>query len=474
MLLMSKKHNFNILKSISVSTLFVFGTSLNADTLIQTQFDKRYTTTDRSKNLFTKQIFGLNDTQEDQFVLGKSFFNTPWVEAPSATTARDGLGPLFNSNTCLNCHPKNGRGSIYNKHEKISRNYVTRLSIPPNGSKAHQEMLTYAGFVKEPVYGGQISVNAVPGVSYEAKPVIHYKDIIVTYPDGEKVTLKQPLHGIKNQVKALQYTEMHKEVIITNRLAPALVGLGFLEQLTDAQILENQDIDDKDGDGISGKANRVYDRESKGLKVGRYTYKASAPSVLQQSAAAAHHDMSLSNPLFPQENCTKVQKACLAAPKADDTRSGSQYDLPMDRLRAISFYLQNLKIPKSIVREKEGEELFSSLTCIKCHKPSFTLKSGYTIKPFTDMLLHDMGEALSDGRSEFLATSQEWRTAALWSIGRYKNVLGKKPELLHDGRAKNIEEAILWHGGEAKNSKISFMHLSKEEREKVIKYIKEL
>jgi len=462
------------LKNSFLLTAWFLVANLHADTLTQRQGDAQYTTPSTGKDLFSREISGLNDAQQDQFIVGKSFFHIPWVEAPSATTARDGLGPLFNANTCASCHPHNGLGSVYNKKGEISRSYVTRLSIPSNGSKEDQKRLKVAGFVEEPVYGSQISINAVPGVTYEAKPLLRYRELTVTYPDGEKVTLKEPLHGIEYQLTDLQYGDMHKEVSITNRLAPALVGLGLLEQVTDAQILAYQDIDDRDGDGISGKANRVYSIVDGRFRVGRYTWKASAPSVLQQSAAAAYNDMGLTNPLFPNENCTKYQKACLNAPKADLDRAGTPYDLPMERLQAISFYLKHLKIPKSTITQKEGEKLFLTIGCIKCHRASFRLASAYSIKPFSDLLLHDMGEALSDGRSEFLATAREWRTAPLWSLGKYEKALGQPPELLHDGRAKSIEEAILWHGGEAKSAQERFMNLSKEEREKVIAYIREL
>ena len=462
------------LKSPLLLTVWFLVANLYAETLTQVHGDAKYTTTATDKDLFSREVSDLNDSEQDRFIIGKSFFHIPWVEAPSATTARDGLGPLFNANTCASCHPNNGIGRIYNKNNEISRNYVTRLSIPSNGSKAHQKMLKLAGFVEEPVYGGQISINAVPGVPYEAKPLLRYRNITMTYPDGEKVTLKRPLRGIKYQLKDLQYGTIHKEVSITNRLAPALVGLGLLEQISDVQILAYQDIDDRDGDGISGKANRVYSLVDEDFRVGRYTWKASAPSVLQQSAAAAYNDMGLTNLLFPKEYCTKYQKACLNAAKADLQRAGTPFDLPMERLQAITFYLKHLKIPKSTITQKEGEKLFLTIGCIKCHRASFRLASGYSIKPFSDLLLHDMGEALSDGRSEFLATAREWRTAPLWSLGKYEKALGQPPELLHDGRAKSIEEAILWHGGEAKGAQERFMNLSKEEREKVIAYIREL
>lgn len=453
-----------------VFTTGLFAISENTQKL----YDKKYTTSSNTKKVFMKQVGGLTYEEQDKFMLGRSFFTIPWVEAPAATTARDGLGPLFNSNTCVNCHPNNAIGSVYTKNNNISRNYVTRLSIPSNGSFEHKEMLKYSGFIEEPTYGEQISINGVHGVPPEAKSIIKYENITVTYPDGENVILKKPLQGVDYQLKDLQYGEIHANVSITNRLAPALVGLGLLEQLTDEQILQNEDIDDTNKDGISGKANIVFSAQNKDFRVGRYTKKASAPTVIHQSAAAAFNDMSLTNPFFHNENCTDAQKECLKAPKGEDVAGKKVFDLPMQRLDAIAFYLKNLKIPKSRITQYEGEVLFIDVGCVNCHTASFTLSNGNKIKPFSDLLLHDMGEALSDGRVEFKAGATEWKTPALWGIGKYKLATGKNPELLHDGRAKTIEEAILWHGGEAKNTKKIFMSLNKSQRESIIKYIKEL
>ncbi len=472
---MQKKQKCNNFKSFILISSVVFATGLFAfSNSIQKENDKKYTTLVKNKKAFMQSISGLDNDEQDRFMLGRSFFVIPWVEAPSATTARDGLGPLFSSNACINCHPRNGIGSLYNKKNNISRNYVTRLSIPSNGSKKHQDMVKYKGFVEEPIYGEQISINGVGGVPYEAKPVLKYKDVTITYPDGKQVILKQPLHGVENQLKDLQYGVMDKEVRISNRMAPALIGLGLLEQLSDKQILENEDIEDVNNDGISGKANIVYDALDENFKVGRYTWKASSPTVLHQSAAAASNDMGLTSELFPNENCTSSQEDCLKAPKGDDVGGEKTFDLPIQRVDAIAFYLKSLKIPKSKISQKKGEELFSAIGCVKCHTPSFTLENGYKIKPFSDLLLHDMGEELSDGRTEFKAEPQEWRTAPLWGIGKYKIVSKKDPVFLHDGRAKTLEEAILWHGGEAQNSKNNFMNLSKIQREFIIQYIKEL
>ncbi len=421
-----------------------------------------YFTKANTKKSLSISYNNLNDEEQDTFMLGRSFFTIPWVEAPSATTARDGLGPLFNANTCINCHQNNSLGSVYNKDGKFSRSMVARLSIPSTNSKEHQEILKKAGFIPEPVYGAQVSINGTRTIPYEAKLHIDYKDKKVIYPDGNIVVLRNPSYSLKE----LNYGALSKNTSISVRKAPPLVGLGLLENLSDEAILANVDEDDKNLDGISGRANLVYSVESKNYKVGRYTYKASAPSVKHQSAGAFINDMGLTTTLFPNENCTSAQEKCLNAPKPRDP-----IDVPDNRLDAVTFYLTHLKVPKSKISVKEGKKLFNKIGCVSCHVSSFTTKNGITINPYTDFLLHDMGEALSDGRSEFRASANEWKTAPLWGINSYEKTIRKKPDYLHDGRARNLEEAILWHGGEAQASKKSFMSLEKAQRELLIKFI---
>jgi CxxC motif-containing protein (DUF1111 family) len=468
---MQKKQSYN---KLFILLAFISSVVFTTELFAFDKLDKKYTTKDNSKKLFLHKVSGLNDEELDQFILGRSFFKIPWVEAPSATTARDGLGPLFNANTCASCHPNNGVASVYNKEGLLSRGYVTRLSIPSNGSSEHKKQMKYNGFVAEPNYGSQISINGTKNVPFEAKPIVVYENKKVTYPDGKVVILSKPIYSSKTQLTDLQYGELHKDVAITNRVGQALVGLGLLDMLSDEQILANEDINDKNNDGISGKANKVYSVVHDDFRVGRYTWKASAPSVLHQVAGAANNDMSLTSPLFPNENCTDIQEQCKKAPKGDSKRAGTKFDLPQERLDAIAFYLKNLKVPYSTITQKKGEKLFKQIGCASCHTPSFKLANGYEIKPFSDMLLHDMGEDLSDGRVEFFATPTEWRTAPLWAIGKREIALAKKPDFLHDGRAKSLEEAILWHGGEAQKSKQNFMNLPANDREKVIKYLKEL
>jgi CxxC motif-containing protein (DUF1111 family) len=397
-------------------------------------------------------ISSLNDEELDTFILGKSFFHIPWVEAPSATTARDGLGPLFSSNTCVSCHPKNGKGAVYNKEGKLARSLVTRLSI-------QSDKKTKSGFMPEPTYGGQLSINAIHGVKYEGKPTRTYTHKTIILEGGEKVILNKPICSIMD----LQYGPLSKKVIISQRVPPPLIGLGLLQQLKDEQILANEDIDDKIKDGISGKANRVLNN-----KLGRYNWKANAPTVKYQVAAAMHNDMGLTTPIFPNENCTKVQKECLDSPKGRD-----EYDIPMKRLDAITFYLKHLKTPKT-KENKSGLKIFKQLSCASCHIPTFKLDDGKIIHPFSDLLLHDMGKDLADGRVEFQATGSEFKTPPLWGISIYKNILKDRVNFLHDGRAKTLQEAILWHSGEAENSKNNFIKLAPNKRKILIDFLERL
>ena len=446
---MVKKQNFRNLLVLLFLTLVVLTTRVFA-----------------MQNSFTQAKQSLSNEQLDQFILGKSFFRTPWVQAPSVTTARDGLGPLFNANTCVSCHPKNGRGKVFDANNVVDRSRVVRLSIPSNQTQSDQSIITKQGFIAEPTYGAQVSINGVSGVPFEAKVNVKYQLINVNYPDGTSVLIQKPTTALTQ----LGYGVLHKDAILTSRIAPALVGLGLIEQITDQQILQNEDINDVNNDGISGKANLVWSKQTQRQEIGRYTWKASVSTLKHQVANAAINDMGLTNPLHLQETCTNFQTECLKAPKGDYF----EFDLPEKRLNAISFYLSNLTLPKATQPEKAGKDLFVSTGCANCHIPSYTLKSGKTIHPYSDFLLHDMGAGLADDRQEFLALGFEWRTPPLWGIKQTSKLLGKQNNFLHDGRARNVQEAILWHEGEASQAKNLFMNLSQNKRLELLKFVNNL
>jgi CxxC motif-containing protein (DUF1111 family) len=422
---------------------------------------KNYFTLATDKHAIAKPAYNLSNDETDIFYLGRSVFKTPWITAPSITTARDGLGPLFSANTCRNCHPNNGAGVAIDKNGNMSRSLLLRLSHKESNNS---EVLRTNGFEPDSTYGAQFSSSGSRIVKPEGQSVVNYTSIKGKYPDGTNYELRNPTYSIKH----LGYGDLDKETILAPRIGSALIGLGLLERIAEKDILAHEDINDSNHDGISGKANYAFDPESNTTRLGRFTWKASATSVKHQSAAAAHNDMGLSNPLFPFHNCTKKQVACLkeAALAEDDI------DLVGFRLDALTFYVSNLTIPspREVKKNEEGKKLFQTLNCVACHVPSYITSDGIKIQPYSDLLVHDMGEALADGRSEFLANGSEWRTAPMWGIGLYKQISGEA-NYLHDGRARSIEEAILWHGGEAQKSKDDFMALDKKSRQKVLNFL---
>ena len=454
---------------LTIAAFMAVGCSndITTDTKRQTQTKRSIKTPNIHTANTSKLAFTLtqklNNEEEDMHILGKSFFRIPWVEAPSATTARDGLGPLFSANTCIHCHPNNGAGVPVDKNNQITRSLVMRLSIPSE-KNLNNDTLMKNGFIPEPTYGGQFSLNGTSDTPYEGAIEIKYDAISGHYADKTPYTLQNPSYKLTD----FQYGELHKDTNIAPHIGLALIGLGAIEMIDEKTILAREDINDTNNDGISGKANWVYNPETNATELGRFTWKAAAASLKQQSANAAHNDMGLTNPLFPQENCTQKQEECQKAVKA----RGS-FDLPMARLDAITYYLQTLKIPmqRKTQNFQKGKEIFTKLGCVKCHTPSYILPYKGTIHPYSDFLLHDMGDDLADGHRMFKATGNEFRTPPLWGVGLYEKVSGSTA-LLHDGRARSIEEAILWHGGEAKSQQESFKRLNKEDRKFLIEFMK--
>lgn len=463
-----KKQSFNSQNSSLSKTIFnkslvaILATGLFAVVGLGKELSHK-----KSSSTLSKHIPSLNNDEYDIFILGKSFFRIPWVEAPSATTARDGLGPLFNANTCTSCHPGNGRGVLYNKKGEFSRSLIPKLSIPSNNSKEHQNILKTNALISEPTYGGQVAINSNHGIPFEAKADITFEEIEVKFPDGEIDTILKPTYKLKD----LQYGELHKDTIMTFRLAPSLNGLGLIEDISNEDILKNVDEFDKNKDGISGRANYAYSPITKKIELGKYSWKAANTTIKHQTADAANNDMGLTTNYFPKETCTQAQVQCQNAPKARDA-----IDITELRLDAMTFYIKKLRTytAKKTKMYKEGLEVFKQIGCNKCHIDSFVTKNKLEISPFTDLLLHDMGEGLADGRSEYLASGSEWRTPPLWGLALHEKITAKKPRLLHDGRARNFQEAILWHGGEASSVKKSYMSLKKEDRNKLLKFLNEV
>jgi CxxC motif-containing protein (DUF1111 family) len=436
-----------------------------------------------NRDSFSHSSANLTFEQEGDFKLGNALFRKVWVSSPSSTLASDGLGPLFNARGCQNCHLKDGRGHPPETSEENAVSMFLRLSVPPQDAD-QQTLLDSRGVLlfPEPTYGEQLQVFAVPGLKAEGKMVIDYTERPVTLGDGTVVGLRAPTYSVAD----LAYGPMDEHVMLSPRVAPPMIGLGLLESIPQEDILALADPDDRDGDGISGKANWVKNIETGEVDLGRFGWKAGAPTIAIQSASAFSGDIGISTPLVnrPFGDCTPAQTECLALPTGEQSVRGIS-EGPDPVLGLVTFYSQNLGVPRrrnidepAVLR---GKQSFYDLGCIACHTPKYvTSRDAPTdahkfqlIWPYTDLLLHDMGEGLADHRPEGAADGYEWRTPPLWGVGLTQTVSGHTL-FLHDGRARSLTEAILWHGGEAEKAKAGFANLPKSQRDDLLAFLESL
>ncbi|AIZ33901.1 di-heme oxidoredictase family protein [Pseudomonas parafulva] len=428
------------------------------------------------RNAYSMPSANLTPERRLDFSVGNSFFRNPWVIAPSTTTARDGLGPLFNTNACQNCHVRDGRGHPPEADSNNAVSMLVRVSVPDQ--PAYVKEIQRLGVVPEPVYGTQLQDMAIPGVRPEAKVRVDYSVEPVTFEDGYQVQLRRP----RLQITQLGYGPMHPDTRFSARIAPPMIGLGLLEAIPEAAILANEDPQDRNGDGIRGRANRVWDDAQGKTVVGRFGWKAGQPNVNQQNVHALAGDMGLTSTLKPEDDCTAAQVECLAAPNGDG--QNGEKEVSDNILRLLTFYTRNLAVP---ARRKvdapqvlAGKTLFFQAGCQGCHTPQFTTGSdsepelaNQLIRPYSDLLLHDMGPGLADNRSEFAAGGQDWRTPPLWGIGLSETVSGHT-QFLHDGRARNLLEAVLWHGGEAEAARRHVLTFDAEQRAALLAFLNSL
>ncbi|MBF8755056.1 di-heme oxidoredictase family protein [Pseudomonas guariconensis] len=429
------------------------------------------------RNAFSLPSANLSPQRRLDFSVGNSFFRNPWVIAPSTTTARDGLGPLFNTNACQNCHVRDGRGHPPEPDASNAVSMLVRLSIPDQPQYAKE--IERLGVVPEPVYGTQLQDMAVPGVAPEGKVRVEYTTQTVTFKDGHTVELRRPAL----QITQLGYGPMHPETRFSARVAPPMIGLGLLEAIPEAAILANADPDDRNGDGIRGRANQVWDQAMNRTVLGRFGWKAGQPNVNQQNVHAFAGDMGLTSTLQPVDDCTPTQLDCLAAPNGDG--ADAEKEVSDNILRLVTFYTRNLGVPArrdvGAPQVLAGKNLFFQAGCQGCHTPQFTTGpdthepelANQVIRPYSDLLLHDMGPDLADNRSEFKASGQDWRTPPLWGIGLTETVSGHT-QFLHDGRARNLLEAVLWHGGEAEAARNHVLTFNAEQRTALLAFLNSL
>lgn len=454
----------------SVSAILIFG--CGGDAPLMPEPDEQLsaglaTVFDDSALAFSRPIPGMERELERTFFRGRALFRDDWVAAPASTDSRDGLGPLFNARSCEACHVQDGRGRPPVGDEPTG-SLLFRLSVP--GASAGEPPLP------EPTYGGQVHPLAIPGVAAESEPQILYTEQPGMYADGEGYSLRQPSYQFDN----LSLGPMADGVMVSPRVAPSMIGLGLLEAIPEAAIMALVDENDTDGDGISGRANRVASLEFGGEStLGRFGLKSNQPSVRQQVAGAFLGDIGLTSSLFPEETCTSAQMDC------SEAISGGTPELLDVILDDVTSYSRLLAVPARrdwdtppVLR---GKQTFMDLGCADCHVPSWQIGtfddlphlSGMTIRPYTDLLLHDMGDALADNRPDYRANGREWRTPPLWGVGLLETVNGHQ-FLMHDGRARGFAEAILWHGGEAQASRDTFIELSQEKRDELVAFLESL
>ncbi|MBN8487395.1 MAG: c-type cytochrome [Burkholderiales bacterium] len=438
------------------------------------------------RNAFSFPFANLSDEEHARFAVGNSFFRRNWVEAPASTTARDGLGPHFIARSCGGCHVQDGRGAPptgrigqrAGQHEPPVA-LLMRLSVPGMGE--------HGGVVPDPVYGDQFNNAAIPGVKPEGRVLMRWTARSGRFADGTRYTLASPHYALAN----LGYGPLSKDLMISPRIAPQIAGVGLIDAIPEAEILRNAEEQARQGGPIRGQVNRVWDAPSQSMRIGRFGWKANVATVAQQTAGAFLGDIGITSHLHPQQTCTAAQSDCLAARHGGqpEREGGPAVEVDEKTLGDVVFYQATLApaarraaTDPQVVR---GQRLFAQAQCSTCHRPSYTTGRNpfpalaspraeqQTIWPYTDLLLHDMGDALADGRPDFLASGRHWKTPPLWGIGLIHDVNGHR-RLLHDGRANGVLEAVLWHGGEADAARRQVLRMSRAEREALVRFVESL
>jgi len=412
----------------------------------------------------TQSAFGnifptLSGYDEHVHVLGDLVFNQSFVTAPAPI--QSGLGPIYNNTSCANCHHSDGIG-IPTAGDRQS-SLLLRISLP--GADAN------GGPLPVPGYGLQLQDKAVYGKAPECSVNIAYNYQTYSFADGESYELRTPTYTLSNL-----YTPISGAYLLSPRLAPPMIGLGLLEGVPESEIIAYADPNDANGDGIKGKANYVWDIATQSKQLGRFGWKANTASILTQVVTAFNQDMGITTSLEPVES--SYGQAQYDGLKDDP-------ELADSLLHAVKYYAQTLSVPArrnvTDATVKRGEQLFMLAKCGTCHRQTLTTAvnvafpaiSNQIIHPYTDMLVHDMGPGLADNRPDYLAGPRDWRTAPLWGLGLYATV-NNPGYFLHDGRARTITEAIMWHGGEAAASQAYFSNLSTTDRNAVLAFLNSL
>jgi CxxC motif-containing protein (DUF1111 family) len=397
------------------------------------------TVVDRTSFAFTHPAANLTADQVDIWRLGKGPFDFVWAEPQ--------LGPLFNNAACAGCHASRGRGRSQLGTDSVGSQSLIRISVNEGTPGAP------GGPIPDPVYGLQLQDHSTSGLA-EFFGDLAWREVPETFGDGETIMLRSPFITIQWRLGP------PAGAMLSYRQAPPIIGLGLLDAIDDGTLEALADADDADGDGISGRINHVWDGERGATVTGKFGWKANNPTVRAQVAGAFDNDMGLSSKLAPDPQ--------------------NQRDVSDDQLEQTIFFTSALAVPAAAPRSDaawRGRHLFDTFGCSSCHVP--TLVTGdsptpafahQTIHPFTDLLVHDMGDLLSDARADFEASGTEWRTPPLWGVGLAQTI-DEGVTFMHDGRARTLAEAILWHGGEAQGSRELFRMAKRADRDALLAFL---
>ena len=421
------------------------------------------TIADTTSNAFSYPSPLLSAEERRAFVVGNSFFKANWVERGASAKGLDGLGPLFNARSCSSCHLRDGRSSPPASADRERHGLLLRIGVrnADGPDAAH------------PRYGAQVQDVAIAGAKPEAVVRIDYETVVGRYGDGSEYELRRPTY----RLESLAYGELGDGTVLGPRVAQHLIGLGLLESVAESRLRELADPDDRDGDGVSGRVHVVHSASCETEASGRFGWKATQPTVLDQVAAAFVNDIGITSDVFADE--------ALAASQSSLQQSGDRPEIDRKKLDRVAFYTRTIAVPARRGADEPqalaGAQWFREFGCAACHVPAHVTAAtaflpafaNVSFEPYTDLLLHDMGEGLADGKRDGDARSEEWRTPPLWGLGLVETVNGHE-QLLHDGRARGFAEAILWHGGEGERSKERFRLASKSQRDELIAFLRSL
>lgn len=450
---------------LSGTAILAAGVALAAELPLASRSGGDFTVADESELAYTLPGPLLDAQQVQLFANGRQEFHQRWVVIPSSG-GKWGRGPVSNAEICIDCHVNNGRGHAPDSPLESIGSMVVRLSLPGEGE--------HGGPRPHPNYGEQLQNQGELGrVKAEGDARIEWLDREEPLSDGTPVLLRAPRLVISN----LNYGPLGTDILTSLRIAPPVFGSGLLDAVPESQVLENAQR--QQSLGLNGRPNYVWDAEKQATAIGRFGWKASQATLKQQDAAAFLNDMGVTTRVFMRNNCTEIQVACQKSPSA---MIPEQQDRPFNELlfytRALAVPARRRALEANVIR---GERIFAEARCAACHLPE--MQTGdypalpglghQVIHAYTDLLVHDMGEGLADGRPDFGAGPRDWRTPPLWGIGLSKQVNGNAA-LLHDGRARNLTEAVMWHGGEAQSAREAFRTMPAPDREALLAFLNSL